>query len=65
MATGRPAMSALRGAPAMATRTAPSLAVNVAPNGPISTTAANGSLPTSVFAAASASRSMAPLTVRP
>ncbi|MGY3366348.1 hypothetical protein ACVWXL_003307 [Bradyrhizobium sp. GM22.5] len=65
VATGLPAMSALRGAPEIATRTAPSRAVNAAPNGPTSTAAANGSLPTSVFAAASDRRSIAPLTVRP
>ena len=59
-ATGRPAISALRVAPASAIRTAPPRAVNAAPNGPISTQAANGSFPTSVLAVANARRSIAP-----
>ena len=40
-------------------------AVKAAPNGPISIAAANSSLPTRQFAAASARRSIAPLGVRP
>jgi hypothetical protein len=55
----------LRGAPEIATRTAPSRAVKAAPNGPISIAAANGAFPTSVFEAAMASRSIAPLGVSP
>jgi hypothetical protein len=57
-------MSALRGAPDSAMRTAPR-AVNFAPNGPTSMAAVNGSLPTSVLAAASARLSTAPLGTRP
>jgi len=64
-AIARPAISALRAAPASPMRTAPPRAVRAAPNGPISTAAANKSLPTSVLAAASASRSIAPLGTRP
>jgi hypothetical protein len=56
IAIARPAMSALRDAPESAMRTAPPRAVKTAPNGPISMPAANGSFPTSVFAAASESR---------
>jgi len=55
MPIARPAMSALRSAPASAICTVPSRAVKEAVNGPISTQAANGSLPSSVLAAASAS----------
>jgi len=39
--------------------------VNDAPNGPISMAAANGAFPARSFAIASATRSIAPLVVRP